>query len=153
MTPCTGSEGGRGTGTATLDAKLDQQLAGIAHKIPFQVFLYIRKVYDSLDRGRFLLVLRGYGMGPNLALLLTAYWDRQSIVPKTGKFIGKELRTGRVLTQGDPASPIILNIVVDAVVRAVLDVFCGPQEAQHGLGWAAGERNRIFYAYNRRIAG
>ena len=55
--------------------------------------------------------------------------------------------------QGDPASPIIFKIVVDVVVRVVLDVVCGPQKDQNGLGWAAGERNMIFYAGNGRIAG
>ena len=55
--------------------------------------------------------------------------------------------------QGDPASFMIFNIVVDAVVRAVLDMVCRPQEAHHGLGWAAGERNLIFYANDGRIAG
>ena len=39
---------------------------------------------------------------------------------------------------------MIFNIMVDVVVRAVLDVVCGHQEAQHGLGLAAGERNIIF---------
>ena len=45
------------------------------------------------------------------------------------------------------------NVVVELVVRAVLDLVCGPQEAKHGLGWAAGERNVIFYADDVRIAG
>ena len=39
---------------------------------------------------------------------------------------------------------MIFNIVVDAVVRAVIDVFYGTQEDQHGLGWADRERNVIF---------
>ena len=48
---------------------------------------------------------------------------------------------------------MIFNIVVDAVVRSFLDVVCGPQETQHGLGWEAGERNLIFHADDGRIAG
>ena len=91
-------------------------------------------------------------MGPNLAQLITTYWDRQRILPKTGKFLGKEFRTGRGLTQGYPTSPMIFNILVDAVVRAVLGVVCRPQESQNGLGWAAGEWNLIFYSDNGRIA-
>ena len=55
--------------------------------------------------------------------------------------------------QGDPASPIIFNIVVDAVVRETLEVVCAPQEARNGMGWAAGERNLIFYADGERISG
>ena len=60
---------------------------------------------------------------------------------------------GRGLTQGDPTPPMIFNIMVDAVVRVVLDGACRPQEAQHSLGWAAGDRNTIFYADDGRIAG
>ena len=83
-------------------------------------------------------------MIPNMACLLKSYWERQRIVPKTGKFLGKEFRTGKELTQGDPAYPMIFSIVVDVVVQAVLGVVSGPHEAQRGLGWAAGERNMIF---------
>ena len=39
------------------------------------------------------------------------------------------------------------------MVRAVLDVVCGPQEAQHGSGWAAGERNVIFMLEMARYRG
>ena len=92
-------------------------------------------------------------MGPNLARLLTTCWDWQRIVSKTGKFLGKYFRTGRVLTQGYPVSLMIFSIVVGAVVQEVLGVVCIPQEAQHGLVWEAGERNIIFYANNGRIAG
>ena len=57
------------------------------------------------------------------------------------------------MTQGNSASPTIFTIVVDMVVRAVLDVICGPQESQHGLVWASGERNLVFYPKNVRIVG
>ena len=92
-------------------------------------------------------------MGPNLAQLLTSYWDWQRIVTKTVKFLGKDLRTGRGLIQGDPASPMIFNIVMGAVVQSVHDVVCISQEGKHGLVRAAGERNLIFYANNGRIVG
>ena len=45
------------------------------------------------------------------------------------------------VTQGEPVSPTIFNIVVDAVVREVLLEICGPQEAHHGFIWSAGEHN------------
>ena len=48
---------------------------------------------------------------------------------------------------------MIINIVVNMVVRATLELFWGPQEARHGMGWAAGKRNLIFYAGYRRIGG
>ena len=53
-----GSREGRGTGTATMDTNLEQQLAGLAHKPLFQVFLGVRKAYDLLDREQCLKRLR-----------------------------------------------------------------------------------------------
>ena len=60
---------------------------------------------------------------------------------------------GRGVTQGDPVFPKLFNIIVDSVVRATLKEICGPQEAQHGFGWSAGEHNICLYAYDGRIAG
>ena len=48
------------------------------------------------------------------------------------------------MTQGDPVSLTIFNIVVDEVVRAVLLEVCGPQEEKHGFGWLSGEHNICF---------
>ena len=48
---------------------------------------------------------------------------------------------------------MILNILLDVVVRAVLDVVCGHREAEHSLVWAVWERNMIFYADDGMIAG
>ena len=57
------------------------------------------------------------------------------------------------MIQGDPVSLTILNIIVDAVVRAALQEVCGTQEAQHGFVWAAVEHNICFYEDEVRIAG
>ena len=74
-------------------------------------------------------------------------------VPKVKRFLGTPFGTGREVTQGDPDSTMIFNIVVEAVVRATLEVVCSPQEARHGMGWATGQLNLIFYADYRRIDG
>ena len=42
----------RGIGTATMEANMDHQLTGLCHEPLFQVFLDVRKAYDSLDIGR-----------------------------------------------------------------------------------------------------
>ena len=72
--------------------------------------------------------------------LIYIHWDNLIFVPKARRFLGMDFGTWIGVTKGNPASPIIFNIVVDEVARAVLEVVCGPQEAQHGMGWAAGER-------------
>ena len=43
--------------------------------------------------------------------------------------------------------------MVDAVVRAVLEEVCSPQEAQHGMVWALGEIKLVFYGYDGEIFG
>ena len=57
-------QAGRGTGTATLEAKLLQQLAALREEVLYVIFLDLHKAYDALDRSRCLEILEGYGVGP-----------------------------------------------------------------------------------------
>ena len=57
-------QGGGGAGTAIMEAKLEQQLAWIERDPLLQVFLNIRKAYDSLYQGRCMEILPEYGLGP-----------------------------------------------------------------------------------------
>ena len=54
-----GFKAGRGIGTATLEEKLAHQLEGIVNKPLLQVFLDVQKVYDYLDRGQCMDIMRG----------------------------------------------------------------------------------------------
>ena len=49
---------GRGAGTAIIEAKLEQQLAGIVHEPLFQIFIDVRKAYASLDQGICMEIIR-----------------------------------------------------------------------------------------------
>ena len=89
-----------------MEAKLEDQLAGLENDYFFQVFLDVNKEYDLLDRGRCLEILRGYGLGPNLAWLIENYWKQKMIYPKEGKCLGTAFGTRKGVTQGDPASPL-----------------------------------------------
>ena len=142
-----------GTGTATIEAKLAQQLSGLAHEPLFLIFLFVCKANNSLERGKCMETLKGYRLGPNMAQLLGHYWQKKKIVPKAGKFLIHLFGTGCGVTQGYPALPMGFNTVVDSVVREVLVEVCGPQEAHHRIGWELGERNLIFYADEGKIVG
>ena len=143
---------GRRVGTDTLEAKLAQNLAGVAHKPLFQVFLDVCKAYSSLDRGQFLVILRGCMLGLNLDRILKNYRKRHMIVSMSGMCLGTVFWALIGVTQSNPASLMIFNIVVDAVVQAVLGVVYIPQESKHGIGWVAGKRNLVFYVDYDRIA-
>ena len=54
-----GFRAGRGTGTATLDAKLLQQLAAMREEVLYVIFLDLHKAYDALERSRCLEILEG----------------------------------------------------------------------------------------------
>ena len=97
-------------------------------------------------------IMQGYEMGQRMAPLIAHHWDNLKFVQKAKRFLGTPFGTVRGVTQGYHYSPMIFNIVVDAVVRETLEVVCVPQKVRHGMGWAAGERNLIFYADEGRIA-
>ena len=52
-----GFRAGRGTGTATLEAKLLRQLAALREEFLYVIFLDLTKAYDALDRSRCLEIL------------------------------------------------------------------------------------------------
>ena len=60
---------GRGTGTATLESKLLQQLAAMREEVLYVIFLDLTKAYDALDRSRTLDILEGYGVGTRVRRL------------------------------------------------------------------------------------
>ena len=66
---------GRGTGTATLEAKLIQQLSAMREEVLYVIFLDLTKSYDALDRSRSLEILKRYGVGYIVRRMLREYWD------------------------------------------------------------------------------
>ena len=112
-----GFRAGRGMGTATLEAKLIQQLAAMREEVLYVIFLDLIKAYDALDRSRCLEILEGYGIDPSASRFLTTYWRRLTMVSRAGGYYGEEFKGARGVMQGDLLSPTIFNVVVDAVVR------------------------------------
>jgi Reverse transcriptase (RNA-dependent DNA polymerase) len=86
-------------------------------KTMYQVFLDLSKAYDTVDREKQLLVLEQYGVGEATLRILRNFWDNLWVIPKQGVFYGKPFRSERGVTQGDPLSPTLINIIVDVVVR------------------------------------
>ena len=81
------------------------------------IFLDLTKAYDALDRSRSLEILEGYGVGPRVRRLLRTYWRKSTMVARAGGYFGTGFKGERGVTQGDPLSFTIFNVVVDAVVH------------------------------------
>ena len=56
-------------------------------------------------------------MGPLSHRILCTYWYRLAVVDHTGGYYDKAFNGFRNMTQGNPLSPTIFNVVVDTVVH------------------------------------
>ena len=108
---------GRGTGTAIMEAKLLAQLRRRTDEPLFLIFLDLKKAYDTLDRNQAMRILEGYGVGCNIRRIIQTIWDGDTMIPRQAGYYGKAFRARRGVRQGDIVSPLIFNIMVDAVVQ------------------------------------
>ena len=60
----------RGTGTATMQANIAQRLAYLEQAPLYGIFLDSREAYNATDQDRCLVILKGYGVGPNMLQLI-----------------------------------------------------------------------------------
>jgi hypothetical protein len=72
-------------------------------------------VSNALDQDRCLLVLEGYGVGPNMRRLICHYWDKAQIVCRALGNYGMPFRVGHGMTLSRPLSTKLFNLEVDAV--------------------------------------
>ena len=146
-----GFRAGRGTGTATLEAKLLKQLAALREKVLYVIFLDLTKAYGALDRSRCLEILEGYGVGPNNRRLMTNYWRRLTMVSRAGGYHGTAFGGERGVTQGNPLSPTIFNVVVGVVVRNWVNGIVEEVEARGKTGRESRHQATLFYADNGMV--
>ena len=86
-----GFRAGRATGTATLEAKLLQQLAALREEVLYIIFLDLHKLYDALDRSRCLEILEVYGVGLKARRILKTYWICLTMVARAGAATGQHM--------------------------------------------------------------
>jgi hypothetical protein len=70
-----------------------------------------------MDRDHFLLVLEGYGAGPNMRRLICHFWDKAQMVCHMLGNYRVPFKAGHGVTQGGPLSAKLFNLVMDAVAR------------------------------------
>ena len=147
-----GFRAGRGTGTATLEAKLLQHLTAMREEVPYVIFLDLTKAYDALDRYRSLEILEGYGVGQRVRRLMREYWSKSTMVARAGGYYRTRFKGERGVTQGDPLPPTIFNVVVDVVVRHWVTLVVEEAETRGGRGREGRHQASLFYADNGMVA-
>ena len=75
-----GFRAGRGTGAASLEANILQQLILMREEILYEVLINLWKFYDDLYRERCMDILVGFGIGPRTERIIKYYWENLSIV-------------------------------------------------------------------------
>ena len=104
-------------------------------EVLYVIFLDLTKAYDALDRARILEILKGYGVGG-----------------RVGSYYGKGFKGGRGVTQGDPLSPTIFNLVVHAVVRHWLTITVKEAERRGERGREVRHQAALSYADDGMLA-
>ena len=74
------------------------------------------------------------------------------MVARAGRYYGKGFKGERGVTQGDPLSPTIFNVVVDAVVRHWLDLATQEAERRRERGREGQHQAALFYADKGMLA-
>ena len=110
------------------------------------IFLELQKAYDALYRSRCIEILEGYGVGPRSCQLLHTYWRQMTMVTRAGGYYGEALKLNCGVTQVDPLSPIIFNVVVHTVVRHWVLVMVEGAEKRGECGKEVRHHNSLFYA-------
>jgi hypothetical protein len=70
-----------------------------------------------MDQDQCLLVLEGYGTEPNMRRLIHHFWDEAQMVCNASGNYNMPFKAGRGITQGDPLSTKLLNLLVDAIAQ------------------------------------
>jgi hypothetical protein len=84
-----GCHDGCGMGTAIIEAKLAQQLSHLEQEPFYRVFFDLKKAFDAMDRERCLLILEGYGAGPNMVRLIRTFcWEATTVCHASGNYGG-----------------------------------------------------------------
>ena len=116
------------------------------------IFLDLTKACNALDRSRILEILEGYGVGPQARRLLQAYWGKSTMVARAGGYFRTGFKGARGVTQGDPLSPAIFNVVEDAVVRHWFTLTVEEEETWGEQGREGRHQAALFYGDNGMVA-
>ena len=80
------------------------------------VFLNFRKACELIDRDMVLEIMKKYCAGP-MCCYVSLVWERQKFFLRQVRFYSNPIEVNMGCTQGDTYLLIILNLIIDAIVR------------------------------------
>ena len=89
-------------GTASLEARLIQQLITTREAVLYEIIMDLHKAYEALDQYRCLEILLTYGVGPRAFNNIRIYWVRISMVVRSEVYYGPPFKLYGGVTQEDP---------------------------------------------------
>lgn len=125
--------------------KLYLQAARITNTQLLGCYVDITRAYDSIDRTKLLELLESHGVGANIRGLLNYSFAHEQASLRLGGAYSKRFRTVRGVKQGDVASPLLFNIVMDKIIREFLDS-ADPHIATIPVGTQQVRLDPLFYA-------
>ena len=102
-----------------------------------------------MDRRRVLLILKAYGVGPNLLRVLTYFWKHAVLVCRAEGVFEDPFREKRGAVQSGPVSPTIFNVMVDAIIREWIRQTLGDDAMTTGIGEEIRSFPATFYVDDR----
>ena len=91
-------------------------------------------------------------MVPRARRLLRAYWVKMTTVTRAGVYYREAFKGARGVTQVDPLSPTILNVVVDAVVHHCVTMALDKEEKRGDKGDEGRQQAALLYVDNGMVA-
>ena len=134
---------GRGCQTALVEAKRDMKAREQAGKPYHQVFLDLSKAFDTVNRDRLFQIMEAYGFGRRALTFFRKCWEGSFVAPRAAQCYGPKIPVNAGVRQGDVISPLLFNLVVDAICRITNTTFPRLRE----------EVQMVFYADDGRLGG
>ena len=127
----------------------------ISEEVMYEIILDLHWAYYALYLKLCLDILVAHQVGTRALQLLQRYWDSLLMVARYWGYFVTPFKGYYGVTQGDPLSPIIFNVVVDAVLIQWVTVVVSMEEAvdpgasdKEGVGWGVQRLEAYIYDYD-----
>lgn len=85
------------------------------------LFVDFTKAYDSVDKMTLVKILRAFGIPDKLVRLIKAVTQVSKLRVRVGNSLTEEFEVATGLKQGDALSPMLFNLILEHVIRKVLN--------------------------------